>query len=119
MKLTKSKLKEIIRELVGKELTESVSKTILQQLGGNKFIAMTGAHGFVSHGTKGVSFRIGTNSKGINMVFIVYDRGRDLYNLEFGLFKAANYKVKKKYKGVYADQIGDIFENATGMYIKL
>ena len=39
---------------------------IIQQLGGNKFIAMTRAKNFVRTGD-GIKFRIGKNSKGRNL----------------------------------------------------
>ncbi len=56
---------------------------------------------------------------GINKVRIELDRGRDLYNIEFGSLRSGKYKVKKKFKGIYADQMGDLFEKTTGLYIRL
>ena len=102
-------------------LTESgkeIAKTILQQLGGNKFIAMTGAKnlGFTN---KGLQMKIGRNSKGVTHVIIELDRGRDLYNIEF--VKVRNFKRQtiKKLKGIYADQLGKIFTKYTGLRIRL
>ena len=54
----------------------------LKQLGGNKFIAYDWVKKLCSE-TKGMSFKIGRNSKGVNYVRIDLDRGKDLYNMEF------------------------------------
>ena len=100
------------------EITESrVAKTILQQLGGNKFIAMTGAKnlGFTNNG---LQMKIGRNSKGITHVIISL-KSTDTYNVEFIKMRGVNRKVVKKLKGVYADQLGKIFTKFTGLRTRL
>ena len=105
---------------------ESVSETMdkrqgaeaLQQLGGNRFIAMTGAKHF-GVGPNGMSFKIGRNSKRVNHVTIDYDRGRDLYNMKFDWVTIKGIKNKKTLKGIYADQLQDMFTKYTGMYTSL
>ena len=95
-----------------------IAKTILQQLGGNKFIAMTGAKnlGFTD---KGLQMQIGRNSKGVTHVIIELDRGKDLYNIEFVQVRKFKRKTIKKLKGIYADQLGEIFTRYTGLRIRL
>ena len=56
----------------GKLTEEYPYETILKQLGGNRFIAMTGAKHF-GVGPNGMSFKIGRNSKRVNHVTIDYD----------------------------------------------
>jgi len=96
----------------------------LKQLGGNKFIMMTGAKNF-GVGPKGMGFKIGNNSKKINFIRIDLDRGKDLYNMEFIRLRrkkgemSPSINVVKKVKGVYADQLQDIFTKYTGMYTRL
>jgi len=90
----------------------------LKQLGGNKFIMMTGAKNFAV-GPKGMGFKIGRNSKGVNYIRIDLDRGRDLYNMEFIQMRGGNLKIKSKVKGVYNDQLQKIFTKHTGMYTSL
>ena len=90
----------------------------LKQLGGNKFIMMTGAKNFAV-GPKGMGFKIGRNSKGVNYIRIDLDRGRDLYNMEFIQMRGGNLKVKSKVKGVYNDQLQKMFTKHTGMYTSL
>ena len=90
----------------------------LKQLGGNKFIMMTGAKHF-GVGPNGMSFKIGKNSKRVNHVTIDYDRGRDLYNMKFDWVTIKGIKNKKTLKGIYADQLQDMFTKYTGMYTSL
>ena len=90
----------------------------LKQLGGNRFIMMTGAKHF-GVGPNGMSFKIGRNSKRVNHVTIDLDRGRDLYNMKFDWVTIKGIKNKKTLKGVYADQLAKAFEKYTGMYTSL
>ena len=90
----------------------------LKQLGGNRFIMMTGAKHF-GVGPNGMSFKIGKNSKRVNHVTIDYDRGRDLYNMKFDWVTIKGIKNKKTLKGIYADQLQDMFTKYTGMYTSL
>jgi hypothetical protein len=88
----------------------------LKQLGGNRFIAMTGAKDF-GVGPKGMSFKIGRNSKRVNYIRI--DLKNDLYNMEFMWVSKKGIKVIKKVKGVYNDQLQKMFTKYTGMYTSL
>ena len=101
------------------KLTESqqVAKTILQQLGGNKFIAMTGAKNFGSS-KNSLQFKIGRNSKSISHVIITL-KSSDLYDVEFIRMRGTSRKVVKKLKGVYADMLQKIFTKYTGMNTRL
>ena len=90
---------------------------LLKQLGGNRFIAMTGAKGF-AFSDKYMSFKIGRNSKGINFVRIGHN-AKDLYDMEFGFVSVKGIKVKKKVKDVYADMLGTMFKKYTGMNVRL
>ena len=103
-----------IKESSGKQ----IAQTILQQLGGNKFIAMTGAKnlGFTN---KGLQMKIGRNTKGVTHVIIDLDRGKDLYNIEFVKIRGVKRTTVKKLKGVYADQLGKIFTKYTGLRTRL
>ena len=88
--------------------------TILNQLGGKRFIMFTGAKHF-GVGKEGLSFKIGRNSKQVNHIKIDYDRGRDLYNMKFDWVTKKGIKTKKEVKGVYADMLQDVFSRHTGM----
>ena len=100
-----------------KEGGKEIAQTILQQLGGNKFIAMTGAKnlGFTN---KGLQMKIGRNAKGVTHVIIELT-SMDLYDIEFVKVRAMKRTTIKKLKGIYADQLGEIFKKYTGLNIRL
>ena len=100
-----------------KEGGREIAQTILQQLGGNKFIAMTGAKnlGFTD---KGLQMKIGRNAKGVTHVIIELT-SMDLYDIEFVKVRAMKRTTIKKLKGIYADQLGEIFKKYTGLNIRL
>ena len=105
------------RKSEGKLKESRVAKTILQQLGGNKFIAMTGAKNLGST-NKSLQFKIGRNSKSISHVIITL-KSSDLYEMEFIRIRGVKRTVVKKVKGVYADQLQTMFTKYTGMNTKL
>ncbi len=98
-------------------LTEGVAKEILAQLGGNKFVAMTGAKNLVDGG-KFLAFKLPRAKDGINYVKITLT-SMDLYDIEFGKIRANQYNVVKKVDGIYNDQLQNIFTKVTGLYTRL
>lgn len=98
-------------------LSEGVAKEILAQLGGNRFIAMTGAKNLVDGG-KFLAFKLPRAKDSINYVKISLT-SMDLYDIEFGRIRANNYKVVKKLGGVYNDQLQNIFTKVTGLHTRL
>ena len=110
-------------KLTGKsDVNEAMNKQqageMLKQLGGNRFIAMTGAKNFAV-GPKGAGFKIGRNAKNVNYVRIDLDKGKDLYDMYFNFVSVRGVKLKSKAKGVYADQLQKMFTKHTGMYTSL
>lgn len=89
------------------------ASTILKQLGGNRFIAMTGAKKF-SFGPLGIGFKIGRNCKSINYIRINLN-GLDLYDIEFIRIRKSNLKVIKKIDNIYNDQLQSTFTTYTGL----
>jgi len=97
---------------------------ILMQLGGNQFIAMTGAKNFVKDDKNSrIWFRIGRSIHGINLVQITYDEGADLYDMEFIRASIRNGEMKRvvvsSVKGVFFDQLQEQFTEHTGLYTHL
>jgi hypothetical protein len=99
------------------ETDMTIAKEILRQLGGNKFIVMTGAKNLAG-GDNYLSFKIGKNKTSCNYVKIKLN-GKDLYDVEFGRIRGHEYKVLKTYNDVYNDQLRDIFTEYTGLYTSL
>ena len=107
-----------VNESVNERMDKRQAGETLKQLGGNRFIAMTGAKNFAV-GPKGMGFKIGKNAKNVNYVRIDLDRGKDLYDMYFNFVSVRGVKVKSKVKGVYADQLQKMFTKHTGMYTSL
>jgi hypothetical protein len=95
------------------------SKMILRQLGGNKFIAMTGAKQFVGSNNS-LSFQLPKANKKIKGVRITVNSA-DLYDMTFGYFdkKKFQWVDVAKYENVYFDQMTNIFTRETGLYTSL
>lgn len=101
-----------------------VANTILQQLGGNRFIAMTGASNFVGS-EKGLSFRM--KSRGIcrptnkSNICRITLRGDDTYDMEFLNMNSRTLDMKdiSKHEGLYADMLCSIFTDETGLDTRL
>lgn len=124
MKITKSQLKQIIREELTNSKMESIltewsANEVLKQLGGNKFIAMTGAKNFMTDDAKKtIYFKIPRAKSGITHVRITL-KGSDTYTMEFISLRGANLKIVKKVDGVYNDQLQSVFTQYTGLKTSL
>ena len=107
----------LIKKKKKKGVTEKLDKTqaseLLKQLGGNKFIMMTGAKNF-TFGSNGLAFKIGRNAKAVNYVVIDLN-GKDLYDMKF----QKGTRVLNKVNDVYNDQLQKMFTKYTGMYTSL
>jgi hypothetical protein len=94
-----------------------IAETILQQLGGNAFRAMTGARAFVAI-SYGLQFHLPTTrhfvKRGINVVRITLTP-MDVYDMEFGKIQGFDYAVLKTVNGVYCDQLQSVFTEVTGL----
>lgn len=105
-------------------MSTEIATTILNQIGGKRFSAMTGAKSFVAH-ADGLSFRLPTgfsekNGKktGINACRITLT-DRDDYTVEFMGIRGIKVTPKGEYPGVYFDQLQALFEDVTGLATRL
>lgn len=98
---------------------KQIAQTILQQLGGNEFVIMTGAKQF-THDDKGtLRFKIGRNSTSCNWVAVEYNAKLDLYNLVFNRLRGKNFTELKRYDSIYNDQLRELFTNYTGLCLTM
>ena len=96
----------------------SVAKTILSQLGGNKFAVMTGAKNFVDCGDA-LSMRIGRNKTSSNYLKVTLN-SLDLYDMKFSrVSPKGGERSITEYNNIFNDQLVEVFEKHTGMYTKL
>lgn len=96
---------------------QEVAKTILSQLGGNRFIVMTGAR-YIMGSSNSLSFRIPKAKESINYVKVTLN-ALDLYDVEFGRIRGDSYKVVSEANCIYDDQLQSVFTKNTGLYTRL
>ena len=101
-----------------------VAKTILEQLGSDKFIAMTGSKDFIDLGN-GLRMNLARNKASANRLEIILDRETDTYTMKFfrQTFSKKTFEVSKKdialLEGVYCDMLEEMFTSVTGLYTRL
>jgi hypothetical protein len=91
----------------------TIANIILQQLGGNRFVAITQAKNMVGD-TNSLMMSIGRNSSKANK-FRVTLMPSDTYKIEFFQFRSLDLKVLKVYEDVYVDNLRSIFTSYTGL----
>jgi hypothetical protein len=94
-----------------------VASTILEQLGGGRFILMTGAKDLVGDDDSLV-FKIGKNARGVNLVKIKLTP-MDTYRMEFYRVKKGSAELLKALNDVYWEDLQRFFTDQTGMETKL
>jgi hypothetical protein len=87
---------------------------IFKQLGGNKFLAMTGAKNLVYTGNS-LGMKLPRNAGKVTFLTITLN-SMDLYTMEFYNVKA---KLVNTIENVYCVQLRKFFEDQTGMYTSL
>ena len=95
----------------------TVAKTILAQLGGNRFVMMTGAKN-LSGSADGLTMKLGRNAKSVSHVKIKLT-AMDDYTVEFLRVRKFEVKTVAKVEGVYAENLRDVFTANTGLYTSL
>jgi len=94
-----------------------VANTILQQLGGNKFLVMTGSKNLRA-GKNKLVMDLTRNKLGAKFLTIELD-AMDTYTMTFQSMRKWEIKTKAEIKGVYCDQLQSIFTQQTGLYTHL
>jgi hypothetical protein len=102
---------------VFKEISMQVAQTILAQLGGRRFLYMTGAK-FLVGGHDFLMFKLPRAKNGINKVRIVLN-DMDTYDVEAYRLRGADCHLVERVEGVYNDMLQEIFTDLTGLYTSL
>jgi hypothetical protein len=95
----------------------NVAHTILSQLGGSRFLAMTGAKHLVASANS-LQFVLPRGAKNkSNKVRITLDPS-DTYTVEFYRWNARQFALTKvgAFEDVYCDNLGEIFTKETGFH---
>lgn len=93
---------------------------LINQLGGNRFVAMSGAKNFVLDKAAGfVAFKVGRNAAKVTHVRITLN-ALDLYDMEFLNIRGMNpIKTIAEASNVYCDRLQAEFTAATGLETRL
>ena len=103
----------------------TIPETILQQLGGDHFLAVTGAHHLIKYENKILMTLTQNRSKANSLEIILTDDG--LYRMRFYRYIAPrfgkNYTPEKEveieqFEGLRGDQLREIYERVTGQRTK-
>lgn len=96
-----------------------VAQTILQQLGGGRFVAMTGAKQMVStENSLRITLPANFAKNGIRYVLVTLTAADD-YEVVFAKGRGIEWKVVSEFDGVYYDQLRELFERQTGLATRL
>lgn len=90
-----------------------VAKTILQQLGGSRFVVMTGAKNFVSSDNS-LSFKVGRNDKKVTHVRITLN-ALDTYDVVYMSIRGTKVTEVATEEGLYFDMLQKSFTKNTGL----
>ncbi len=93
------------------------AKTILNQLGGNRFFVMTGAK-VVSTDPISLLMALPRNAKGIKWVRVLLNED-DTYIIDFVKLVKGTPKTATRVTGVYVEMLREIFTQYTGLYTSL
>lgn len=100
------------------ETRKQIASTILQQLGGYRFIAMTGAKNLVCLENGGLGMRLPIGNWHACRITL---NANDAYDLIFERLNFQRHVVSKTQAitNVYVDQLREVFERETGLRISL
>lgn len=101
---------------LGEGTDMTIANEILRQLGGRRFVMMTGAKHLIGD-TRSLSFQIGRNKSAANGVRITLTPA-DTYEVEF-VSTRGQRKVLKTFTDIYADDLQRIFTDYTGLVTSL
>jgi hypothetical protein len=95
---------------------QRVADTILQQLGGQRFVIMTGAK-HLAGGESHLQFGLPANfaKDGINKVVVELNRATDTYNVRGYKIRGVKVLEVTSVMCVYADQLQATFSRITGL----
>lgn len=107
----------------------TVANIIYNQLGGNKFVVMTGSKNFLDDGNT-LRMALAKNASKANRLWITLEAD-DTYTMRFFKYTAPRYSTKtytfsdekitevRTIKGVYCDMLQELFTEVTGLYTRL
>jgi hypothetical protein len=98
-------------------MSKQIAQTILEQLGGRRFIAMTGAKNFGFLDSV-LDFWLPSSPTGVNRVAVIL-KDDDTYTVKFFKVKGIQVRTMNEVSGVYCDMLEDVFVENTGLLTRL
>jgi len=98
----------------------TVAKTILEQLGGRKFLVMTGANNLIGS-SNSLKMRLPNalcDGKRCSGIIITLDPS-DTYTVQAVYIRKLEMKILKTVSNVYCDNLQEVFTSLTGLYTSL
>jgi hypothetical protein len=95
--------------------TPRIADVILEQLGGSRFLTMTGASYLVA-GDRALHMRLPRNASCANRLTIVLEAG-DTYTVTF--YRSSTGKRVSEHTGVFVEQLRPLFERVTNLATSL
>lgn len=95
-----------------------IAREILSQLGGNKFIAMTGAKNLMDCGD-GLMFTLPRNSEKVTKVRVRFQKAHDLYIAEFYKGRGLDIRLSFSIPMVDCETLPRVIQSHTGLYTSL
>lgn len=98
-------------------MSSKCAMIILEQMGGNKFLAMTGAKN-ICYDPISITFQLMRNAMRIKWVRIILDED-DTYIINFVTLVKGVPVTKTRLTGIYADNLQSVFTQHTGLCTSL
>lgn len=113
----------MIQQQTSPEVLDEIVLGIFDLIGSpNKLKMMLGAHSFVKgcfdNDNPGIQFKFPTANK-INCCQLTLDMQSDLYHVKFMQITGLKVTCRGIYADVYVENVRDIFESSTGLYLSL
>ena len=106
-----------------KQIIENILLWMTGSRNTNRLVAMIGANKLTFDQRKESETSFIFNFKGCrkyNRCFVTYDYGKDLYNLKLFKINMKTFEsVEAKFDGLFGDQLKEIFEQETKLYLSL
>ena len=95
--------------------SQEICSETLKQLGGNKFITMTGSKCFTDGNTLIIKFKM---CRKANIMYVTLN-AKDLYDVKICKFSGMNVKTVAEITDAYSDMLRPFFTETTGLYTSL
>ena len=116
----------MVNNTVPDEEVKKVVFTMMNQIGGSRFLQMIGANLPYSYTYKAskceyaamIHFKAKANN-GYNGLILTYCEGQDTYRMEFHRIIKGTWNLKETFEDVYCDQLESLFAQTTGLATRL